>query len=1414
MANKVLLEITVKGNNEIVEITQQTEKLNKATKDTARNSRSAAAEQDKLLKQGAGNSKNATANFAKQAQGMGGLVHIYATVAANVWALSAAFDVLKRNADLTIMAESARDLSRSTGMSFAQVARDMQKITGGAINFTDAMRQANLALSGGATINQVKEITSIANKAANALGLSVPNAVSRMIQAVTKGEPELVDELGIILRVTKATEDYAAKLGINATQLTTFQKQQAIINQLIDQGNDKFRDVEKRTNPYARLTASVTELSVKVIELGSKGLAPFVELITNSTPLIVAGFALIAKSLIGLILPTLILTGQEAEKMAAENAKAAQKSTLEYEGMGKELDIVSKKLQRLTKISNKQANASSSGAALEEIAGSGALFKNLNKKSGLGREFRTIVERGANKGLSEADLLKQVKDSKVIERLQTAIEKEDLSIFKKGTSSEIFEAAKDDLADVQAIFNNAHKQEKLVEDSRKLRHKQRTARMREIHALTAQSLAQGRVQILQSDQIGLTYKATRVAIANLGAEYNRAVVSQSFFTRGMLRAQQAARSTQLAFSGIGHAVGQMVNKGFGAATTLLLLWEGLKIGVGWLDLTSEKFKESARSITETSEALRDAKKDYGDISDVLAEMPADLTEVVQKWKKLNGVADQYVTLLEKLSVAMVGISQETWWDKLLSWDWSKSEEGAKNFVELLEGLSNTIGEEINFEVNIPRLDMAQRKRIKELESPFEKTRQIGKGNKAGIERYFDFSSMSDKVKEELKEIRDNPTGIKIPVSSLMEKIKLEEIFNIKGFAEALEKQGPSRFEELLAEFKEINVMIDTVVTAISKIDREINSLHQKSESRRIFNVDSLMTFRDGLKDISVGLAGLDKTKAADSIKALFEGTSQTFRDVFLPTIKEGMPKEELISIMEKALGGLDKDIDLIRNLATNLKILGIEMRGFKADKDRGHLDNLFDIYDLEKKTLAAQIEAKEAQVRTEKKQRTLFQQDVGYRSASLSLLETELAALVEKDRRLKAGIPLVEHELASLARSVALEKKRVAIVKELSKSLSLQRSLGAQFAVLSARNVVTLREQKQLVAQSTQDEINKLINAGRELKKRAELTKLQEGYLSQEELALELSNLRFKEDNLRITQLQEELKLTKEIFAANNLARGQIGQTGYANSFAGLFDSNFWSDASTKFGLIANDMALKIGNSINNVTGIIVGGIEKVTDSTINRIISNEWDGKEEGKSFSHAMREGLKTTLRESIGTSIKENMNQAIVKLLSLGDKQIPVMVQQITQLQANTSALWGVRAALVTKQSGGVFESLSNGMFRNNGLLVNNPTSSSTLSTATHHFAKGGLVSKPTIATIGEGRQVEAVVPLPDNRSIPVSIEGDTGDTINVNQSFDFRGADATTEAKLRQFAAQIKRETTKEIFDSINRGGSAAKIVGRR
>ena len=62
-----------------------------------------------------------------------------------------------------------------------------------------------------------------------------------------------------------------------------------------------------------------------------------------------------------------------------------------------------------------------------------------------------------------------------------------------------------------------------------------------------------------------------------------------------------------------------------------------------------------------------------------------------------------------------------------------------------------------------------------------------------------------------------------------------------------------------------------------------------------------------------------------------------------------------------------------------------------------------------------------------------------------------------------------------------------------------------------------------------------------------------------------------------------------------------------------------------------------------------------------------------------------------------------------------------------------------------------------------------------TPVHAYATGGpIVRGPHVALIGEGQQNEAVVPLPDGRSIPVDMRGGGSTSVNFTiNAVDARG-----------------------------------------
>ena len=74
----------------------------------------------------------------------------------------------------------------------------------------------------------------------------------------------------------------------------------------------------------------------------------------------------------------------------------------------------------------------------------------------------------------------------------------------------------------------------------------------------------------------------------------------------------------------------------------------------------------------------------------------------------------------------------------------------------------------------------------------------------------------------------------------------------------------------------------------------------------------------------------------------------------------------------------------------------------------------------------------------------------------------------------------------------------------------------------------------------------------------------------------------------------------------------------------------------------------------------------------------------------------------------------------------------------------------------------------------------------------YSSGGVARQPTYI-VGEGKQHEAVVPLPDNRSIPVNLQGAMGNQNNTNITVNIDGAGTQSS---------VDSQGSKEFADAIN------------
>ena len=342
--NTVQVTFKVNSDGSLQQVAKNADKaakgMDKATASTVNYNRSA---------RGVANLQgNQTKAFAATARGTSGLVAAYATLMAHVFALTAAFGALQRASALQQLEQGLIAVGNAAGQNLPYVAQEIQNITGSAVTLQEAMEGTALAMSAGFGIDQLKELTKVARGASIALGRNMGDALTRLVKGTAKLEPEILDELGIMVRLDKASQDYAASLGKTVTQLTRFEKQQAFLNATIDQGQKKFSVVLDSIDPdpYSKLSSAFLDLTKDLTTLINKGLIPVINFLSNSKFAMTGAIILFASSITRMLLPALgdmaAANAATAAQQAASATSAARVVSTQYLGAVKKVNAAFK----------------------------------------------------------------------------------------------------------------------------------------------------------------------------------------------------------------------------------------------------------------------------------------------------------------------------------------------------------------------------------------------------------------------------------------------------------------------------------------------------------------------------------------------------------------------------------------------------------------------------------------------------------------------------------------------------------------------------------------------------------------------------------------------------------------------------------------------------------------------------------------------------------------------------------------------------------------------------------------------------------------------------------------------------------------------------------------------------------------
>ena len=375
-SNEVSLKIKVGDDGTLDIVAKKAEKAAKATDKIRESTDSANKSRNRYNKteKGVGQlTNNSTKAFSKQASAINsGLVPAYATLAANVFAISAAFNVLSRSAELRTLEEGFTRLGNSVGQTAKLISASIVEITDGAVSMDEAVRSAAAGFSAGFSTQEITGLAEVAKNASIALGRDMADSLGRLTRGVAKLEPEILDELGIFIRLDDAAEKYALQLGVAASSLTQTERRQAFLNEALLQGQRKFAAVsgEVDPNPFNQLAASFQNLTHSILSFVNGALGPLIRLLADNSVALVGALTLFGAGVAKSMLPALTQLGEKAKFASEQQQKLADQSAISASAQVKSSQKTIRSMKKIGKdnaFNELKKKISSGKASTEEL---------------------------------------------------------------------------------------------------------------------------------------------------------------------------------------------------------------------------------------------------------------------------------------------------------------------------------------------------------------------------------------------------------------------------------------------------------------------------------------------------------------------------------------------------------------------------------------------------------------------------------------------------------------------------------------------------------------------------------------------------------------------------------------------------------------------------------------------------------------------------------------------------------------------------------------------------------------------------------------------------------------------------------------------------------------------------------------
>jgi len=226
-------------------------------------------------------------------------------------------------------------MAKDFGVGSEEIIERVKEATRGTVSNMDIIQKA---VKAGSLIGKESmgdfganftRMATLAKKASRATGQDVEFMFESLVTGVGRASPMILDNLGIVLKTGVVYSDYAESLGKTANELTIVEQKTAILNAVLEQGEEKYRNVavssgglsgaiQKQNAEWADLKVTIGTTVMPVLNDLLRKITPIVEIVikwikenpklTKTIIIATAGLtALVAViGLLGLALPAII----------------------------------------------------------------------------------------------------------------------------------------------------------------------------------------------------------------------------------------------------------------------------------------------------------------------------------------------------------------------------------------------------------------------------------------------------------------------------------------------------------------------------------------------------------------------------------------------------------------------------------------------------------------------------------------------------------------------------------------------------------------------------------------------------------------------------------------------------------------------------------------------------------------------------------------------------------------------------------------------------------------------------------------------------------------------------------------------------------------------------------------------------